>query len=105
MSLAVKKVELKSRPDLDIYVRSFSAFEAFEQEEQFKDVPDEGPGTVAAMLSVYICNEKGERTYPTLEAATEFMRTVKNGVVKKIIDEGRKFNRITDETIEEERKN
>lgn len=104
MSVPVKKVELKSRPDLNLFVRSFTAAEAFDQQDQFAEVPDSGRNNVAMMLSVYLSDEAGKRLLPTLDSAFEFMSTVKPGVTKKLILEGQRFNALTDEALEEELK-
>jgi hypothetical protein len=104
MSLAAKRVPLKSRPDLEIYVRSHSALEELDQRTVLEGVTDEKI-RIASMLAFYVSDETGKPRFANTDEAFEFMRTVKGGVVTKLIKEGQAYNEITDEAIEEEQKN
>lgn len=105
----LKKVELKSRPELDLYVKSISALEDCALREQLTgENPNTASGektTMAKLLAGYVVNPDGTPAFASTEEALAFMGTAKRNVCWKLIREGQKFNELTDEAIEKEEKN
>lgn len=100
----VRKVELKSRPDLVVFVRALNAVEDAERGTQVAAA--QGTAHVLAeQLLAFACKEDGSPLFANTAAALEWMAKVRSGVVVKIVKEGTKFNELDDEAIEDERKN
>lgn len=106
MSRVFQPVELKTRPDLKVFVRVLDAID----ECDLRDVitkESETKCVIAAQLSGYVCDEAGKQLLPDVACALAWIReqNVKGSVCVKIIAAGRKLNEISDESLEEAEKN
>lgn len=100
----VQKVDFTSRPDLDLYVLSISAFDELQLHKALRATEDED-ARIATLVRTYVCDANGAPKFATAEAATEFTKTVKGGVLRKLVKQAQQFNAMSDEAIEEELKN
>jgi hypothetical protein len=104
MSLDLRKpVQIKTRPDLKLFVRALDAIEELDLRDNVRK-EDTVPRIVAAQLSAYVVDETGKQAFPTIDDAVTFMRSVRGGVAAKLANEGTKFNSLTDESVEEAEK-
>jgi|SRR6185312_14190761 len=97
-------VELKTRPDLKLYVRALNAVEAIELHSRLGGI-DKTPELVAEQLATLVCKQDGTPVFADRAAALEFMKTSRPNVVAKLAKAGTAFNELNDETIEDARKN
>ena len=95
---------IKTRPDLNLYVRALNSLEAVELSARLKDT-NETKALITEQLVAFVCDSNGNQTFADVAAATEFMKTVRQGVVSKLIRSATSFNNLNDEAIEEELKN
>lgn len=105
MSLDLRKaVTLKSRADLQLFVRALSANQELDLRDSLTKV-EGAQAILAAQLAAYVCDADGNPKFATLADATAFMDTVRGNVVAKLVKEAQRFNDLTDEALEDAEKN
>lgn len=104
MSREVKRVELPTRPDLDVYVRALNSLESVSLANKLQAAKDTQE-ILVEQLVVFVCDVEGTPRFADVPAAHEFMKTIRPGVLTKIIRAATSFNELGDEQIEDERKN
>ena len=114
-SREVKRVDLKSRPDLVLYVRALNFVEGVQLGKRLRDLsvalPDGqtvqplSEDLVAEQFLAYVCDETGTPAFADREAALEFMKGLRPNQGQLILKTATAFNDLGDEQIEEAQKN
>jgi hypothetical protein len=104
MTRQVQRVELKSNHELVVFVGALSALEAIEFGQRLK-AAEKTQDIIAEQIATFVRNEDGTLRFTDAAAAMEFLKTIRPGQMKKIIEAGTKFNELNDEAIEDELKN
>lgn len=106
--VAIEKVALPRDGEV-VHVGLLSAIDEGSARDEFKKIPEDAPDRdrrlMKAFVRRYMANEDRTRRFESDDETVEFLSSHSPREVWQVIAAGQKLNALTDETIEEERKN